>query len=59
MRAEHACIVALVHRPWIGRDRDAVERIVADDRVEVVPLRGIEAAAGRHGDTLHDRISPF
>jgi hypothetical protein len=54
IRAEHACIVALVHRSWFGPDRDTVERIAEHYGVEVVGLRGLEAAAMRHGAPLPD-----
>jgi hypothetical protein len=60
IRAEHACIVALVHRPWFGPDRAAIHRIARRYGVEVVGLRDLEAAASRHGaplpDALHDQI---
>ena len=60
IRAERACIVALVHRSWSGPDRAAIHRIARRYGVEVVGLRDLEAEASRHGaplpDVLHDQV---
>ena len=58
-RAEHACVVALAHRPGTSEDRLGFLRdVAARYRVELVPLSELEEAASEHGTPLPDALRP-